>query len=138
MLSTIEKTLILRTVSIFAEIQDDELSKLAPLVREVRVRAGERIITAGEIGTTMYVIVNGSVRIHTEDRDISTLGERAVFGELATLDPEPRSASITALEDSLLFALEQESLYELMAEHIEVARGIIKVLCQKVRATIST
>lgn len=119
-------------------MQDDELSKLAPLVREVEVRAGERIITAGEIGTTMYVIVNGSVRIHTENRDISTLGERAVFGELAALDPEPRSASITALENSLLFALEQESLYDLMAEHIEVARGIIKVLCQKVRATIST
>lgn len=134
MLSTIEKVLILRTVGIFAEMQDDELSKLAPLVREVEVRAGERIISEGELGTTLYFIVHGGVRIHKADREITTLGERAIFGELAALDPEPRSASITALEDSLLFALEQEPLYVLMAEHVEVARGIIKVLCQRLRA----
>lgn len=138
MLSIVEKTLILRTVSIFAEMQDDELSQLAPLVREVNVQANERIFSSGEISTTMYLIVNGSVRVHTEGRDIATLRERDVFGELAALDPEPRSASITALEDSLLFALEQESLYELMAEHVEVARGIIKVLCQRIRSTTGT
>lgn len=133
-LSTIEKVLILRTVGIFAEMPDDELSRLAPLVRELKVRAGERIIDEGEPGTTLFLIVNGGVRVHKADREITRLGERAIFGELAALDPEPRSASITALEDSLLFALEQEPLYELMAEHVEVARGIIKVLCRRLRA----
>jgi CRP-like cAMP-binding protein len=136
MLSTLERILVLRTVSIFSEIDDDELSVLAPLVREVEVAAGEPVITEGEIGTTLFVIVSGRVRVHLGDRLIVERGDRTVFGELSALDAEPRSASITAMEDTLLFTLEQEALYELMSEHVELARGIIRVLCQRLRAMV--
>ena len=64
---------------------------------------------------------------------LAKLTEREVFGELAALDPEPRVASVTALEDTDLFRINQDALYELMAEHIEVARGIIHILCSRLR-----
>ena len=64
---------------------------------------------------------------------LNDLSERDVFGEMALLDPEPRSASVTALEDSQLFRLDQIPFYDLMADRAEVARGIIHVLTQRLR-----
>jgi CRP-like cAMP-binding protein len=84
----------------------------------------------------MYIIVRGKMRVHDGEKELAVLEDRTVFGELAALDPEPRSASITALEDTLLFRLDESSLYELMAEHVEVARGVIRVLCRRMRGMV--
>jgi len=136
MLLTIEKVIILRTISIFSETPEEILAEVASILDESEVKAGETIFEKGEIGRSMYIIVEGKVRVHDEDRTIAELGERDVFGELAALDPEPRLASVTALEDTQLFRLDQDALYELMAEHIEVGRGIIRVLCQRLRSKV--
>ena len=133
MLLTIEKVIILKSVSIFAEIPDESLVEVASILEEVEFKAGEEILRKGDLGTSMYIIVNGRVRVHVEDMEMTTLGEREVFGELAALDPEPRSASITAIEDTHLFRIERGPLFELMTEHPEVAQGIIGVLCQRLR-----
>jgi len=55
---------------------------------------------------------------------------------MAVLDPEPRLASVTAVEDTRLFRLDQEPFYELMDDRIEVARGIIHVLSGHLRARV--
>ena len=137
MLSTVEKVLLLRGVSIFSETPDDILADVAAIAEEAHASAGETIITRGHIGTTMFVIVRGAVRVHDGELTIAALGERAVFGELAALDPEPRSASVTATEDSHLLSVDHEVLLELIAERLEVARGIIRFLCQRIRLTTS-
>ena len=51
------------------------------------------------------------------------------------LDREPRSASVTAVEDSLLLRLDQEPFYELMEEHGDFSRGVIRALIDKLRKT---
>jgi CRP-like cAMP-binding protein len=61
------------------------------------------------------------------------LGEKEMFGEMALLDTEPRSASVTAEEKTYLLRLEQEAFYELMADRPEIAKGIIRELTQRVR-----
>lgn len=65
---------------------------------------------------------------------VGELGERNVVGEMAALDPEPRSASVSALDDSLLLKLTSEDLDLLMSEDVEVARGIIQTLCRRLRS----
>ena len=62
------------------------------------------------------------------------MGAREVFGEMALLDAEPRSASVTADEETLLLCLDQEDFFELMEDHSAIARGIIQVLSQRLRA----
>ena len=89
------------------------------------MKSGERIITRGELGTSMYIIVDGEVRIHIDERTITHLGARQVVVELAALDPEPRLASVTALRDTLLLRLDFETL--------GVARAIIRHLCRAFR-----
>jgi CRP-like cAMP-binding protein len=133
MLLTIEKVIILKSVSIFSETPEEDLVEVASIIEEVEVKAGEVIFEKGDLGTSMYIIVKGKMRVHDEERELAILEERTVFGELAALDPEPRSATITAIEDTQLFCLNEVQLYELMAEHIEVARGIIRVLCRRMR-----
>ena len=133
MLSTVEKIIILKTVDIFTETPDNILAEVASLLREVELQAGETIFEKGDPGDCMYIVVSGEVRAHDEGHTLSQLGAGDVFGEMAVLDPEPRLASVTALEDTLLLRLDQEPFYELMEDRIEVARGIIRVLSGHLR-----
>jgi CRP-like cAMP-binding protein len=134
MLSEAERINILKSVNIFFETPDEDLVDVAPLLDEVVVMAGETIFEKGDLGSSMFIIVEGRVQVKDEERTLNYLGKRDVFGEMAALDPEPRSASVIASEDSLLFRLSQEGLYELMARRSGVTRGIVRILCQRLRA----
>jgi CRP-like cAMP-binding protein len=81
----------------------------------------------------MYIVVSGRVKAHDGAHFFNYLEEGQVFGEMAVLDPEPRLASITAVEDTQLLRLDQEPFYELMEDRIEVARGVIQVLSGHLR-----
>ncbi len=129
-----EKIAILKTVNIFNEIPDEVLRQAAELLEEVEVPAGETIFNAGDIGDCMYIIVDGQVRVHEGELIINDLGKLDVFGEMAALDPEARSASVTAVKDSLLFQLDQRAIYELITHQAGFARGIIHILCQRLRS----
>jgi hypothetical protein len=134
--SLIEKVIILKSVSIFAATPDEILAEVAALLEEVEVPAGTTILRQGELGTSMYIIVDGAVRVHEAEHTVDELGQRDVFGEMALLDAEPRAASVTALADTRLLKLEQDPFYLLMEERNEVARGIIRVLSRHLRARL--
>ena len=133
MLSTVEKVLILKTVTMFSQTPDNVLADVAGLLEDLDVSENETIFEQGDPGDSLYVIVEGKVRVHDGDRLLNYLGESDVFGEMALLDPEPRLASVTTVEPTRLFRLDQEPFYELMAERPEVATGIIRVLAGHLR-----
>jgi signal-transduction protein with cAMP-binding, CBS, and nucleotidyltransferase domain len=137
MLSVIEKVLFLKTVSIFAGTPDSTLAEVAKLLEEQELAAGELLFAKGDAGRSMFIIVAGRVRVQDGDRTLNDLGESEIVGEMAVLDSAPRLASVSALEDALLLRLEQDALYELMSEHVDVARGIIQVLSGHLRARVA-
>ena len=134
MFLTVEKVILLKSVSIFAEVPEEVLADLASYLEEVEVDAGESVYQKGSVGRTMYIITEGSVRIHDEERTFVELDTGEFFGELTTLDPEPHSASATALADTHLLCLDRAALYDLMSAHPEVLRGLIQALCLRLRA----
>lgn len=136
MLLTIEKVSILKGVSIFEGIPDDMLAQLAGLLEPEQAQAGETIIQRGELGSEMYIIVAGRLRVHVGDETLAELGERDIFGEMSLLDPGPRSASVTAMGDTYLLKLDRDVLVELMQEHIEVSQAIIRVLTNRLRTAV--
>lgn len=136
MLSTIEKLLVLKQVEIFAETPDDVLANVAAACDDLEIQKGETVFNKGEPGDTLYVIVSGRVQVHDGAVNLNELGEGDVFGEMALLDPEPRLASVTALEDARLLRLDEESFQELLEEQSEIARSIIKVLTRRLRARV--
>ena len=137
MLLTIEKVLILKSVKVFSSVPEAQLVDLATIAETVDYSIGEVIVREGELGNSMYILANGKVRMFAGDKDLGVLGGRTVFGELAALDPEPRAASVEAMEDCTLLRLEGESLYDLMSGNKEVTRGIVHVLCDYARRNLA-
>lgn len=133
MLLTIEKVAVLRNIPLFADIPSHVLAPVAGIIEEIELEAGKTFIQEGDIEDCLYIIVNGRVRVHSQGQDILTLGPGQSVGELAVLDPEPRSASVSTLEDSFLLRLDKEPFDEIMADRPEIAKGAIHVLCQRVR-----
>ncbi len=133
-LLAIEKVMALKTTRIFSETSEDILVDIASILQEVPVAAGEIVVEKGEMGTCMYIIYEGSVTVHDGEHTLAELKTRDFFGELSLLDTEPRSASVTAQEESLLLRLDQLAFYEIMADRVEVTREIMKILCRRLRA----
>jgi len=133
MISTIEKVLFLKSVDLFKDIPGEDLARVAEIATEVPFEKDERIITEGEMGDCLYLVLEGSVRVLAGEQEVACLGEKQCFGEMAILDSEPRSASVDACEDVFLLKITQDDFYEMMAERSDIAQGIIKVLTGRLR-----
>jgi CRP/FNR family transcriptional regulator, cyclic AMP receptor protein len=129
----IEKVLVLKSLNLFKDTPENILADLAPLMKEIQFEQGTEIFKEGEIGDSMYIIQQGNIKIHKGNTTLAILKEKEVFGELSLLDADTRSATATADTDCTLYKIDQEPFYELMDERPEVAKGFIKILCQRLR-----
>jgi CRP-like cAMP-binding protein len=129
----IEKVLLLKSLSIFSETPETVLAEVAELLEEVDFENGHIIFEEGDVGNCMYIIFKGEVKIYKGSHQLAILTENNLFGELALLDTETRSASVAAHTDVLLLKLDQEPFYDLMENRVEVAKGIIATLCKRIR-----
>lgn len=134
MLTLIEKVMLLRSAGIFSQTPDAILAEVAEALREHHVQKDETLIEKGAIGSQMYLITSGAVRVHDGELTIRTLSDGDIVGELAVLDPAPRAATVTAAADTHLFVLDQDVLYDLMDTRSEVAQNIIGILARRVRS----
>jgi CRP-like cAMP-binding protein len=135
MITTVEKVLFLKGVDLFSAIPGEDLAQIAVIAEEIRKETGEEIIREGEVGDSLYLVVDGKVRVLKGDQSIAELGEGEVFGEMAILDPGPRSATVHALGEVTLLRIGREDFDEIMAEKHEIAQGVIKVLTRRLRET---
>lgn len=137
MLSTVEKVLFLKSIELFSQIPGEDLAQVAIIATEETRERGEEIFAEGEDGDALYLVVDGKVRVHREDRVIADLGERECFGEMAILDASPRSATVTSLENCHLMKISREDFQEILSEKPEIAMGIIRVLTSRLRNTLT-
>ncbi len=136
-MNTFEKMLFLKSMPLFKYVKDDVLLGVAAVLEEQLVKPSEEIIRKDDLGTIMFMVVTGKVKVHDGAHVLKELGDHEVFGELAALSPEKRIASVTALEETLLLKISNSVIYDLMEMQADLAKGIIQVLCQRVR-TISS
>jgi len=133
-LITIERVAILQRVGLFSGVPGNKLVAVARLLEEVRVAPGDTIIERGAVEDWLFVIADGSVRVHVDDHTIVASGPCAVVGELAVLAPAARSASVTALEPSLLLRLRRGPFEELLDDRPEIARAVVSTLARQLQA----
>lgn len=136
MISTVEKVLFLKSIDLFSQIPGEDLSQIALITDEVQFEEGDEIFHEGDPGDTLFFVIEGKIRIHTGGDELAMLGERQVFGEMALLDSEPRSASASATSDVTLLKIHRDDFHEILAEKSEIAQGIIKVLTRRLRNTL--
>ncbi len=133
MLLTIERVALLKSIDIFTGTPDHILASVARIIEEVDLLPGETFIREGEPGDCLYIVIEGDVRVHSDENTILILGPGKTVGELALLDPEPRAASVSAVDDAFLFRIDKEPFDEVMADRPEIALGIIRALTRRVR-----
>ncbi len=131
--SSLELVQILKNTPLFASTAENVLASIIPIMKQVHVAAGDTIIRKGELGDSMFVILSGEVEIYDEETLLAEMGRGDIFGELALLDAEPRSATVIAQTAATLFRIDQEDFYDLMEERGEVLRNVMRVLCQRIR-----
>jgi CRP-like cAMP-binding protein len=124
---------ILKKVNIFSETDDATLEKIAKRLKPLHLQKNETVITKGERGRTMYVIVKGVVNVHDRDHVFTTLTDGQAFGEYSLIDTELRSASVTGAEPTDLLRFDQEDFYALLSSSAGFAKGILKVLIARLR-----
>ncbi|MEB3340417.1 cyclic nucleotide-binding domain-containing protein [Okeania sp.] len=133
MLTSVERLLFIRAVPIFRELRDDFLVRLASVMDELSFPTNHTIFTEGKEGRSLYVVVSGRVKVHLEHRELARLQQGACFGEMSLFDAEPRSASVTTLENCECLMLTQMQLYDAIDETPEIAINIIRLLSRRIR-----
>jgi CRP-like cAMP-binding protein len=133
-LTTIERVVALQRVALFANVPGRTLAAVAQRAVEVEVAAGTTVIAEGAVDDHLFAVVRGRLRVHQGERTLAVLDAGATVGELAALVPEPRSASVTALEPAMLLRIEKGVLDELLLDRPELAREIIAALVTMIRA----
>jgi CRP-like cAMP-binding protein len=132
-LLTIERVAVLQRVELFRSVPGHTLAGVARLLEEVRIDAGVTFIERGAIEDWLYVVAEGRVRAHAGERTLAERGPGAVVGELAVLQPAPRSASVTAIEPTLLLRLRRAPFEELLDDRPEIARAVIGSLAKRLQ-----
>ena len=131
---------VLAKVPLFSGLPDEEIERLGVLLRPRRYARGEVIFLEGDQGDSLCLIAEGSIRIQltgTDGREvvINVYGPGEIFGEMALLDGEPRSADAIAQEASRVFWLRRDDFAAFLDSHPSAAMTMLASLSQRLRHT---
>ncbi|MDJ0646142.1 MAG: sigma 54-interacting transcriptional regulator [Flavobacteriaceae bacterium] len=125
--------LFLSEVSFFSEVSKDALKRLVKNIEQETFVKGQTIFKKGDIGDALYVIYEGSVKVHDNQHIYDTLKQKDCFGEYALIDQQKRSASVSAEERSVVFKVGRNFFLELMTQDHGFAQGILAVMVKRHR-----
>jgi EAL domain-containing protein (putative c-di-GMP-specific phosphodiesterase class I) len=97
--------------------------------------AGSVIFSEGELGTSAYIIEEGSVGVNVSRAQTARIGKGELFGEIALVDKLPRTATVHALEDTVLIPIARELVSELLEKTDPVVRHLLLVILERYRST---
>jgi CRP/FNR family transcriptional regulator, cyclic AMP receptor protein len=130
---------LLRSVPLFADLEQGELENFSHVAVPRSFPAATRVFHEGDHSDACYIVRSGSFRVTREHSDgraitLATLGPGDIFGELAMLDGEVRSASVEALSDGELLALPASEVRGLLARHPDITVKLVAALVRRLRA----
>src|ERR1700759_1256645 len=133
-----EFAVILKMNPMFADLGADELQRIAGLCQNQQLGAGQMLFRKGDSGDALYGVRRGQIRIETGASDgsrltLNFLGPGDLFGEVAVLDGQDRTADATAGEATELFVLRREDFLAHLEREPRVAVKLIALLCQRIR-----
>ena len=97
-------------------------------------KAGEVIFKAGDPGHEFFVVKSGSVAVQLRNRTLQVIGEGGIFGEMALIDAEPRSATVVAESDCVVVPVGEKQFLYMTSEAPYFALSLMRVLVQRLRA----
>lgn len=137
MLTTVEKVIYLQEFDMFEDTVTEDLSYLAAITDEIRVRAGRVIFKEGDFPDSLYMVISGKIRLTREDEEVMVAQSRDSFGTWALFDDEPRVATAIAVEESVLLRIDKDDFFDLLADNVNITQGIMKTLVRRMRSLMN-
>ncbi len=134
MYSIIEKVIFLQDIDVFKEVRVDDLAHLAVIAEEINFLPGNNLYELNESADSLYLVLRGKVRLHTNGEEIGVIGNREALGTWALFDNEARVATATALEPTETLRIAREDFYDMLADHVRIAEAVLKSLARKLKA----
>ncbi len=132
----------LRKVALLSSMNDQQLGRFAQFMTVAKVAKFDAVVSQGETGDAMYIVLAGSLRVRQlvagKETVISTLREGDVFGEISLFDQGPRSADVLANEESTLLVIGADRFGEFTRKMPEVALSFLlaisRTMARRIRA----
>ena len=129
----------LKQTALFAGFSDRQIDGVLAAGKERRFTAGEQIIRQGDDAVGFYLIVEGSAEVRSGGAVLAQLGPGDYFGEMALLlENTPRTADVTALEDTSCLVVTQWEFRSLLAAHPDTALAVMTELARRLQSTPGT
>jgi MFS family permease len=125
---------LLRAIPMFSLLPPTVLERLASGAAEVQVPAMSEVFRQGEPGDRFYVIADGTATVEIDGAEASTLGPGDFFGEIALLREVPRTATVRAVQDLRLFALERDDFIAAVTGHAPSREAADSVVAERLPA----
>ena len=130
----------LRSVPLFASLDDEAAKDLRALLSEREVTSKTRLFRHGDKGDAMYLIESGRVRIFIQDEEkndvtLAELAQGDFFGEMSLIDGRKRSADAQVIEDGRLAILSRESFLAFVRKNPDIALAMLSALTDRLRRT---
>jgi CRP/FNR family transcriptional regulator, cyclic AMP receptor protein len=119
---------------LFRGIDQAGLADLAELATPVDFPAGHVIARQGEIGTGLFVVIAGRVRVSRDGNELARLGPGDFFGEMSVIDGLPRVAQVVASEPTRCLALASWEFERLILDHPAIGLAILRGLSARLRS----
>ena len=136
MLSITEKIGSLKETELFSNASETDLEGFAKIAQELHLSDGQTVFHAGDKGDAIYFVVNGQVRIHKSGVELVRRGAGECIGEMAVMDEEPRSASMSSIGNSLLLKVDREDFYNAVQGNARLIQNVLKTVVTRFREDI--
>lgn len=121
------KKQVLSQMPLFRQLDERELLRVLQVTEVEPYKDGQRVISEGERGECLYIVLDGQVRVIRGDTEVKTLSVGEHFGEMALIRSQPRSASVESIGDSELLLIRRADFFEILRSQPRIA---VKLLWQ--------
>ena len=130
-------------LSFLADLSDEQIATVAESATSTSHKSGDAIFASGDPGDCCYLVIKGAVRINAVisanvEETLVTVRQGGVFGELALITGETRSATAVAIEDCTLAVIQAADFAKLIDEHADIGRHLLNRLCQTLSSRLQT
>ncbi|MEH6455772.1 MAG: Crp/Fnr family transcriptional regulator [Cocleimonas sp.] len=129
----------LENIDFFEGMSMQELAELAGVMKIVKVKKNTIIINQGDLSRSLFVIIQGRLKVSATDEEgnqtiFTFMNDGDLFGELSLLSNEPRSASVSSVEDCTLLTLDHSMFKDFMNAHPAACWSVFKSLTNRIRS----
>jgi CRP-like cAMP-binding protein len=135
-LNIVEKVIALEAVDLLRNLKPDQLARIASIAKEETHPPGAVILDAKRTLDSLYVILDGTVDITTEEGVSTRAVQNDVLGAWALFDSEPLRVTARAADNCKLLRISRDDFYELLSDNMEITASIFSMMVKRFRQLV--